>query len=458
MSAAEEVSDQAPEAIPDEDVLEELIFKQDLNEVHLLIDFVSGRADRSLGTLSMRDPGDPAKTMTSGEIIKAIAEMRYPPKGTDAVNARNAAILLVAKDQLSALATPATGLTIAYTRLFIGEEAGVPWSGLRRRAGLGQNRERDHDIRIDLAQRSFPSLQAHASKFRIWRDWLALLSLFWLALTALAYWDAGLGRTALERLDLDWKLVVEELNNNPALIRCEVGRTESPERHEDLQSDDNALRGEFACRKYNYLRVVAQTAGQEVNAVFHCGNMRFARLPHVWCWNWLLSGSAVNRDAYDNNSESAPGNARQVQAPAPALATAETAGQALGQAPSGIGIQVLQYARANVAYWQTATDDIIGLYCLYSADNVCAARYADRRIPRDPQSHRGQRTVATRSGTDADRYPDRIGRRHCCRAVPRPVLSSGARGRRPFRPADPDCQRLGLPRWICEPEFLWLSR
>ena len=362
MSAAEEVSDQAPETIPAKDVLEELIFKQDLNEVHLLIDFVSGRADRSLSTLSMRDPGDPAKTMTSGEIIKAIAEMRYPPKGTDAVNARNAAILLVAKDQLSALATPATGLTIAYTRLFIGEEAGVPWSGLRRRAAPGQNRERDHDIRINLAQRSFPGLQAHASKFRRWRDWLALLSLFWLALTALAYWDAGLGRTALERLDLDWKLVVEELNNNPALIRCEVGRTESAERAEDVQSDDNALRGQFACRKYNYLRVVAQTAGQEVNDVFQCGNMGLARLPHVWCWNWLLSGNAVNRDTYDNNSESAPGDARQVQAPA--LATAETAGQALGQAPAGIGIQVSQYAKANVAYWQTATA-ILSVFTAY---------------------------------------------------------------------------------------------
>src|SRR5690349_9879029 len=99
MSAAGEVGDQAPKATTDENLVEELIFKQDLNEVHLLIDFVTGRADRSLSTLSMPDPGNPAKTLTSGEVIKAIAEMRYPPKGTDAVNARNAAILLVAKDQ-----------------------------------------------------------------------------------------------------------------------------------------------------------------------------------------------------------------------------------------------------------------------------------------------------------------------------------------------------------------------
>jgi hypothetical protein len=362
MSAAEEVGDQAPNTTTDENLLEELIFKQDLNEVHLLIDFVTGRADRSLSTLSMPDPGNPAKTLTSGEVIKAIAEMRYPPKGTDAVNARNAAILLVAKDQLSALATPATGLTIAYTRLFIGEEAGVPfWSAFRRRAEPGRNRERHHDIRIDLAQRSFPSLQAHAGKFRRWRDRLALFSLFWLILTALAYWDAGLGRTALERLDQDWKTVVGELNNNPALIRCEAGKTESAERVADLQANDIAFREQFACRKYNYLRVTAQTAGWEVKDVFHCGNMGLAQLAHVWCWNWLLSGSAVNRDTYDN-PEPAPGDARQVQARV--QATAETVGQKLGQAPADTGTQVSQYAKANVAYWQTATS-ILSVFTAY---------------------------------------------------------------------------------------------
>jgi len=37
------------------DLLDRLIFEQDLNEVHLLIDFVSGRADRTLTTLTMPD-------------------------------------------------------------------------------------------------------------------------------------------------------------------------------------------------------------------------------------------------------------------------------------------------------------------------------------------------------------------------------------------------------------------
>jgi hypothetical protein len=137
--------------------------------------------------------------MNSGEVMRAIAEMRYPPKGTEAVNARNAAVLLVAKDRLSVLASPANGLTIAYTRLFIDAEVGtLYWSFARLPRQQIKNRNRHHDIRVDLAQRSFPGLEAHARKFRKWRDWLAFFSLLWLFLTGLAYGDAGLGRAALE--------------------------------------------------------------------------------------------------------------------------------------------------------------------------------------------------------------------------------------------------------------------
>ena len=97
------------------DLLDRLIFEQDLNELHLLIDFVSGRSDRTLTSLTMPDPTAPDKTMTAAEIVEAITKMRYPPRGSDAVNSENAAILLMAKDRLSSLAAPARGITIAYT-------------------------------------------------------------------------------------------------------------------------------------------------------------------------------------------------------------------------------------------------------------------------------------------------------------------------------------------------------
>ena len=95
----------------EEQLIDELIFKQELNEVHMLIDFVSGRTDRSLRDLSIPHRDDPTKTMGSGDIMKSIAEMRYPPTGTRTANARNAFILLLAREQLSALAAPASPRT-----------------------------------------------------------------------------------------------------------------------------------------------------------------------------------------------------------------------------------------------------------------------------------------------------------------------------------------------------------
>src|SRR5215470_11427499 len=101
--------------------------------------------------------------MTSRQIIEKIAEMRYPPSGTDAANADNAAILLLAKDRLSALASPARGVTIAYTAMFIDAESRTWPARLRdwafRSVGwktdTGRDRSAkdaaDQDTRIDLA-------------------------------------------------------------------------------------------------------------------------------------------------------------------------------------------------------------------------------------------------------------------------------------------------------------------
>ncbi len=102
--------------------LDKLIFDQNLDEVHLLIDFISGRADRSLAALTILGTDTSTTSMNSRQIIEKITEMRYPPGDSDAINADNAAILLLAKDRLSALAAPARGVTIAYTAMFIDAE------------------------------------------------------------------------------------------------------------------------------------------------------------------------------------------------------------------------------------------------------------------------------------------------------------------------------------------------
>src|ERR1051326_6659893 len=123
MSETGSVSASAPpESDSNRPQLYKLIFEQNLDEVHLLIDFVSGRAGCSLTTLTIPGLHQSSGAMTAREIIQAVADMRFPPKGPEAANEENASLLLLAKDGLSALAAPATGLTIAYTAMYIDAE------------------------------------------------------------------------------------------------------------------------------------------------------------------------------------------------------------------------------------------------------------------------------------------------------------------------------------------------
>lgn len=365
MSEATDAGGKTPKAVGDDKkLLDELLFKQDLNEVHLLIDFVSGRADRSLSALSMPDPEKPEKIMTSAEVMIAIAAMRYPPSGTDAINARNAAILLVAKDRLSILAIPANALTIAYTTIFIDTESSGPsWVAgrwLKRWAQHPSPHDDIRGIRSNLALQTFPGLRSHARKFRVWREWLEYFSLVWLLLTALAYWDAGLGRATLERLDQDWKITVGELKDNPALIHCQDAG-EPAKRGGDVKASSDRTQEEFACRRYNYLREVGKTAGEQVNEVFRCQAMGLSRAVHVWCWDWLLSGSGEEPNA-DRNRPDATGQYRD-QEPR-ATAAGEPGDHKAAETPTQAAEQVSPYVKRNVAYWQTATS-ILSVFTAY---------------------------------------------------------------------------------------------
>jgi hypothetical protein len=64
--------------------------------------------------------------------------------------------------------------------------------------------------------------------------------------------------------------------------------------------------------------------------VFRCKEMEWSRLAHVWCWHWLLSGSGVAPDALERGDTAATQIPPEATKPSP-------------------------YAKANVAYWQTAT-------------------------------------------------------------------------------------------------------
>ena len=316
------------------------LFDQELNEVALLIDFISGRSDRSLSALAIPDPDDRTKTLTFAEVVERVSSMRYPPPpATEVANARNSAILLLAKDQLSYLASPVRGLTIAYTAMFVDAEAKfvAPYRLLqdlfRRIRGLRPDVPPGPDSRIDLAARTFPAYRDHAVRFAIWRTCLGYFTLLWFALTLFAYWDAGLGRSALDRLDQSWKYQIAEVARNPLLMHCPDAAQDNPPADsqnwvKQLTGNDSPTALELGkamldCRQFNYARLLSSGAGREVKRVFQCDGSILLHLHHIWCWPWVLP-----------NTFESPG------------APAQT---------SGGGADVSPYVKDNATYWQDAT-------------------------------------------------------------------------------------------------------
>ncbi|TMK31210.1 MAG: hypothetical protein E6G69_08580 [Alphaproteobacteria bacterium] len=271
--------------------------------------------------------------MTSRQIIEKIAEMRYPPNGSDAANADNAAILLLAKDRLSALAAPARGVTIAYTAMFIDAESKTWPTRLRdwvlRSVGWKTDAGRDRsagdatgqDTRIDLAVRAFPMLQTHAQRFRRWRDRLATFALLWLGLTALAYWDAGLGRAALERLDQNWKTYTDELRDSPVLLNCDGRRSNGTNAPGDAKLAEEAARAELACRRHEYHR-------------------------------WMGEGNNAVQLSPTEQPQAAT-SAASVQAPPKEVTQS-------GSSRTGLSAEI----KNNATYWQTATS-ILSVFTTY---------------------------------------------------------------------------------------------
>jgi hypothetical protein len=318
------------------------LFNQELNEVVLLIDYISGRSDRSLSTLTINDPEDHSKILTVPEVINAISSMRYPtPPGAEVANARNAAILLLAKDQLSYLAAPVRGLTIAYTAMFVDAEAKhrpafvrIFRHCLRSLFRLQTSPHSGSDSRIDLATKAFPAYQDHAISFAIRRSCLGYFTVLWFVLTLFTYWDAALGRSALERLDQTWKTQLAQVGQNPLLMHCTDQLEKSPD---DKRSWRTALTGKdtpeplelgkatFDCRQYNYARALSWSAGQEVRSVFQCEGLFLPH--HMWCWPWILP-SKFTVDAPKSNGS-------------------PKAADAVSDVPD--------YIRTNATYWQSAT-------------------------------------------------------------------------------------------------------
>ncbi len=177
-------------------LVDELIFRRDINEGFLLIDYISGRSEKSLKDLDTEGlalpgsapPGPGAPPIPPGQIWEAFCRIRYPPDLEKHVKAENAAFVLQVKDRLNALARPARGITIAYTTIFVGT------TGWRRQTD-------EQQTLLTQAVGAFPNINQHARCFALFFGWIlpCYMLLCFLA-TAFTYWDVAYGGTIVQTL------------------------------------------------------------------------------------------------------------------------------------------------------------------------------------------------------------------------------------------------------------------
>jgi hypothetical protein len=188
--------------------IEEFIFVRELNEVFLLLDHISGRWDKSLYTDGAALDGSPH--------IDELCAIGLAPADDEQGRVDQAVRLLRAKDKLNAAARPATGMTIAFTLLVVGEEDQPGWSSVWRRltrrgrsiaAGLTDEVHHhnapyyDKPTRLTLARYAFPGLVKVAARFNRRIFWIVVLLLAGLVFTCVTSWHITGGNVILQHLD-----------------------------------------------------------------------------------------------------------------------------------------------------------------------------------------------------------------------------------------------------------------
>ncbi|WEF34844.1 hypothetical protein [Pseudoduganella chitinolytica] len=190
--------------------LEEFIFVRELYEVFLLLDHISGRWDKVLRSNGAQSPS----------IIETVCGIGLAPAADPQARLQQAVDLMSAKDTLNAIARPATGLTVAFTILVVGEEnRRKPLGKLRRvcrdlfydntqpreddaapRRGSGGVMW-DKPTRVTLARYAYPGLIGVAIKFNRRMSLLVAFLLCALAFTCVLSWHVSAGNVILQHLE-----------------------------------------------------------------------------------------------------------------------------------------------------------------------------------------------------------------------------------------------------------------
>jgi hypothetical protein len=296
---------------PHDRAIDEILFKRELDEVFLLMDFVSGRPDKELSRLTVVDPGpvtepgQPAANLSPQQVVARLALVRYPPNKTWEQNAYDAALLMLAKDCLTGLARPARGLTIAYTALFTGTSWAQALSRLFRRGKLASASPALPEQRFFmLAESAFPGLSDEVSQFVRALGFLLIVAVLWLIWTAFAYWDVALGRSIVQRIDQIHtdRLALYQANPEyagPVKQGPTTGEFFFSPPQSICPSFDAKTGGDVAqpspqhllsCWKLRDLAAAEDEAAKDLKDFRKGGNSPWAHVLHVVRWGFVLCG------------------------------------------------------------------------------------------------------------------------------------------------------------------------
>jgi hypothetical protein len=189
------------------------VLSRELSEVHLLLDNLSAQSSHGLSKL--KHP--PSDAGLEGDWIKEICDIDWPPEKRD--EAKQAALLIRAKDFLNMQTSPATGMTIAFTLLVAqGDEGDRPvnrslWNRMFGSAEKGDADEQAGGSaagpslaskavpsRTSLAVNAYPGLVRKARLFRRWIIGISIFLFLWLLVTCFTSWYVGYGNALLGQL------------------------------------------------------------------------------------------------------------------------------------------------------------------------------------------------------------------------------------------------------------------
>jgi len=186
------------------------LIQHDLDDAYLLLDHLSGRGDRSIAGIEL-DHRD--KSGQKLNLIDAVCQIKWPA-AQEQVASEQAAILFKARDKLNQLASPATGLTIAYTLLVAPDARSESQFSSKDKVPFCNGYPHS------FARRAYPHLIESAQRCRKWIDRLPMLMILALIVTTLLSWYVSYGKFILLR--------IEQLDSQRAEIAAALDLVEKP--------------------------------------------------------------------------------------------------------------------------------------------------------------------------------------------------------------------------------------